>query len=76
ISIDLTLTALTGWHLAPDPALATLPFALITVAGAVVTWFAAFLIQRLGRRWSFVLGAASCCVGGLISVWSVWHGQF
>lgn len=76
ISIDLTLTALTGWQLAPDKALATLPFALITVAGAVVTWFAAFLIQRLGRRWSFVLGAASCCVGGLISVWSVFHGQF
>ncbi|MCI1005760.1 MFS transporter [Herbaspirillum sp. C7C8] len=76
ISIDLTLTALTGWQLAPDKALATLPFALITVAGAVVTWFAAFLIQRLGRRWSFVLGAASCCIGGLISVWSVWHAQF
>ncbi|UIN19346.1 MFS transporter [Herbaspirillum frisingense] len=76
ISIDLTLTALTGWQLAPDKALATLPFALITVAGAVVTWFAAFLIQRLGRRWSFVLGAASCCAGGLISVWSVFHGQF
>ncbi|AYR24872.1 MFS transporter [Herbaspirillum rubrisubalbicans] len=76
ISIDLTLTALTGWQLAPDKALATLPFALITVAGAVVTWFAAFLIQRLGRRWAFVLGAASCCVGGLISVWSVFHAQF
>lgn len=76
ISIDLTLTALTGWQLAPDKSLATLPFALITVAGAVVTWFAAFLIQRLGRRWSFALGAASCCVGGLVSVWSVWHGDF
>lgn len=76
ISIDLTLTALTGWQLAPDKALATLPFALITVAGAVVTWFAAFLIQRLGRRWSFVLGAASCTLGGLISVWSVFHAQF
>ncbi|MCJ9709443.1 MFS transporter, partial [Bordetella hinzii] len=30
ISIDLTLTALTGQMLAPYPALATLPFALIT----------------------------------------------
>ncbi|NUU03465.1 MFS transporter [Herbaspirillum robiniae] len=76
ISIDLTLTALTGWQLAPDKSLATLPFALITVAGAVVTWFAAFLIQRLGRRLSFALGAASCCAGGLISVWSVFHGHF
>jgi MFS family permease len=76
ISIDLTLTALTGWQLAPDKALATLPFALITVAGALVTWFAAFLIQRLGRRLSFALGAASCCVGGLVSVWAVFHGDF
>ncbi|KAF1042911.1 MAG: Riboflavin transporter RfnT [Herbaspirillum frisingense] len=76
ISMDLTLTALTGWQLAPDKALATLPFALITVAGAVVTWFAAFLIQRLGRRLSFALGAASCFAGGLVSVWSVFHGHF
>lgn len=50
ISIDLTLTALTGQMLAPYPALATLPFALITVAGAVVTWFASLLMQRIGRR--------------------------
>jgi len=76
ISIDLTLTALTGYQLAPDKALATLPFALITVAGALVTWFAAFLIQRLGRRRSFALGAFVGAVGGVISVWSVFHGQF
>ncbi len=76
ISIDLTLTALTGYQLAPDKSLATLPFALITVAGAVVTWFAAFLIQRLGRRLSFALGALAGAVGGAISVWSVFHGHF
>lgn len=76
ISIDLTLTALTGYQLAPDKSLATLPFALITVAGAVVTWFAAFLIQRLGRRLSFTLGALFGGVGGAISVWSVFHADF
>ena len=76
ISIDLTLTALTGYQLAPDKALATLPFALITVAGAVVTWFAAFLIQRLGRRLSFALGALAGAIGGAISVWSVFNGHF
>jgi len=76
ISIDLTLTALTGYQLAPDKSLATLPFALITVAGAVVTWFAAFLIQRLGRRLSFALGALAGAIGGAISVWSVFHGHF
>ena len=36
--------------LAPNKALSTLPFALITVAGAVVTWFASLLMQRIGRR--------------------------
>lgn len=76
ISIDLTLTALTGYQLAPDKSLATLPFALITVAGALVTWFAAFLIQRLGRRLSFALGALAGAIGGAISVWSVFNDHF
>lgn len=76
ISIDLTLTGLTGQMLAPNKALATLPFALITVAGAVVTWFASLLMQRIGRRAGFVLGAVSGAVGGLTSVFAVFHGSF
>jgi MFS family permease len=76
ISIDLTLTGLTGYQLAPDKSLATLPFALITVAGAVTTWFASFLLQRWGRRAGFALGALTCGVGGLVSVWAVFHANF
>lgn len=76
ISIDLTLTALTGHMLAPDKALATLPFALITVAGAVVTWFAAQLMQRIGRRAGFALGALVGAAGGLVSVWAVFISHF
>ena len=76
VSIDLTLTGLTGYQLAPDKSLATLPFALITVAGAVVTLFASLLMQRIGRRWGFVLGASTCAVGGLVSVWAVFHDAF
>lgn len=76
ISIDLTLTGLTGQQLAPVPALATLPFALITVAGAVVTWFAAQLIERIGRRRAFMLGAASGAAGGLVSVLAVVQQHF
>ena len=76
ISIDLTLTGLTGYQLAPDKALATLPFALITVAGAVTTWFASFLLQRWGRRAGFVAGALTGCAGGLVSVWAVFHANF
>ena len=76
ISIDLTLTGLTGYQLAPDKSLATLPFALITVAGAIVTWFASFLLQKIGRRAGFTLGALFGVAGGAISVWSVWHDHF
>ena len=76
VSIDLTLTGLTGYQLAPNKSLATLPFALITVAGAVVTLFASLLMQRIGRRWGFVLGASTCAVGGLVSVWAVFHDAF
>lgn len=76
ISIDLTLTALTGHMLAPDKALATLPFALITVAGAAVTWFASVLMQRIGRRAGFALGGLAGMAGGLLSVWAVFRADF
>ena len=76
LSIDLTLTGLTGYQLAPDKSLATLPFALITVAGAVVTLFASLLMQRIGRKWGFVVGALTCAAGGLLSVWSIFHADF
>ena len=76
ISIDLTLTALTGHMLAPNKALATLPFALITVAGAAVTWFASLLMQRIGRRAGFALGGLAGTLGGLLSVWAVFHADF
>src|SRR6516162_5902669 len=69
ISIDLTLTGLTGYQLAPDKALATLPFALITVAGALATMFASHLMQRIGRQLGFAFGALIGATGGAISVW-------
>jgi MFS family permease len=76
ISIDLTLTGLTGYQLAPDKLLATLPFAMITVAGAVTTLFASFLMGRIGRRLGFALGGCIGALGGTISVWSVFQGNF
>jgi MFS family permease len=75
-AIDLTLTGLTGYQLAPDKSLATLPFALITVGSAIATLFASLLMQRIGRRWGFIIGAATCATGGLVSVWAVLHSDF
>lgn len=76
LSVDLTLTGLVGYTLAPDKALATLPFALITVASAVTAIAAAFLIERLGRRLAFCLGGLACTAGGLVSVWAIAHHDF
>ncbi len=76
ISIDLTLTALAGYQLAPDKNLATLPFALITVAGAVSTLYASQLIHRLGRQRGFILGSLIGAAGGLISTVAVSYGNF
>lgn len=76
ISVDLTLTGIAGYQLAPDKALATLPFALITVGAAVVTVIAAFIMARFGRRLGFALGAACGALGGVVSVWAIVLGDF
>ena len=76
LSVDLTLTGITGYQLAPDKALATLPFALITVGAAVVTVAAAFILGRIGRRLGFAVGALCGALGGLTSVYATFHSQF
>ncbi|WP_116136418.1 MFS transporter [Trinickia diaoshuihuensis] len=76
VSIDLTLTGLVGYNLADDKALATLPFSLITVAAALTTIFASFLMARIGRRAGFALGAAVGAAGGAISVHAIYVHHF
>src|SRR3569623_559688 len=76
ISVDLTLTGITGYQLAPDRALATLPFALITVGSAIITLFAAYILGRIGRRIGFAIGALCGTASGLISVFAVIHSSF
>lgn len=75
-SVDLTLTGLVGYRLAPSPALATLPAALITVVTLVGTGPAAALLARYGRRVAFPVGSAAAAVGGLLSVLAVSVASF
>ncbi|HEY3506464.1 MAG TPA: MFS transporter [Actinocatenispora sp.] len=75
-SVDLTLTGLVGYRLAPTPALATLPAALITVVTLVGTGPAAALLARYGRRVAFPAGSAAAAVGGLLSVLAVSVASF
>ena len=76
LSVDLTLTGLVGYTLAADKALATLPFALITVATAVFSYAASFVIERLGRPAAFVIGGLACTAGGLVSVRAISRQDF
>jgi MFS family permease len=76
VSIDLTLTGLVGYNLTTDKAFATLPFSLITVAAALTTILASFLMARIGRRAGFLLGAGVGALGGSISVWAIFHHRF
>ena len=76
ISVDLTLTGLVGYTLAPTKALATLPFALITVAGAATAMGVPFVIERFGRRFAFCLGGVACMLGGWVSVAAIWRHDF
>ena len=76
VSIDLTLTGLVGYTLADDKAFATLPFSLITVAAALTTIFASFLMARIGRRAGFALGAFVGAAGGAISVHAIFVHSF
>jgi hypothetical protein len=50
ISIDMTLTGLTGYQLAPEKSLATLPFALIIVSGAVMTIPSSMIMRRRATK--------------------------
>lgn len=76
MSVDLTLTGLVGLRMAPSPALATLPFALIPVAAAVTTTPASLLMARTGRRAVFLLGTLAAAAGGAVSVLAIYARSF
>lgn len=71
LSVDLTLSGLVGYKLAPNPALATMPFALITVGSAGITGPVSAFMARKGRRAGFLLGTGFATVGGLVSAVSI-----
>lgn len=76
LSIDLTLTGIVGYSLAKNKEYATLPFALITVAAAITTIFAALSMKKFGRRCGFMIGALAAGIGGIISISALFNHSF
>jgi MFS family permease len=76
VSVDLTLTAIVGLKLAPNPAFATFPLAAITIVGTICSVGTGLLAGRFGYI-AVMIGGASCAViGALLSVLSIWIGSF
>jgi len=79
-STSLTLIAavgsLTGYALATNKGLATLPSTMSVIGTALSTIPASLLMKRVGRRIGFVVGALCATTGGVISAVAVAHGYF
>jgi MFS family permease len=76
MSVDLTLTGIVGHHLAPTPALATVPFSLIPIVAAASTFALSRWIGRRGYRRVFTFAAAVAVPAGLTSALAVQLHQF
>ena len=68
----MTLSGLVGQRLAPTPALATLPVAMMMVGVVIAALPASLLMKRVGRRAGFIVGAlAGGAGGGALSVLAI-----
>jgi MFS family permease len=76
-SMNMFATAsLAGLMLAPHSGWATLPITTYVLGTALATWPAALLMQRIGRRPGFMLGAALGVAAGLLATWAIFERQF
>ena len=74
--VVVLLGAILGAELAPRPEWATLPISMAILGVAATTIPAAMLMQALGRKRVFILGAALAAVSALGVAWSVGQQHF
>lgn len=68
----MTLSGLVGQRLTPDPALATLPVAMMMIGVVVASLPASLLMKQVGRRVGFVAGTLiGGAAGGALSVLAI-----
>ncbi|MEQ8817947.1 MAG: MFS transporter [Thalassobaculum sp.] len=76
MTMNMTVTALTGHELSPDPAWATLPLSLQFMATMLTTMPASLYMRRVGRRLGFATGVLVGVVGAIVAALSVLNGNF
>ncbi|MFM7425185.1 MAG: MFS transporter [Elainella sp.] len=76
LTMLFTVAALIGARLAADPALATLPVALLQVAVMLTTIPASLYMQRVGRQRGFMLGTLFGLAGAGLGITAVLSSNF
>ncbi len=74
--VIVSLGGLVGQQLAPTAALTTLPVSAYTIGVALGTIPLVILLNRLGRRPTYMLGAVVGMLAGLVAALGIWTGQF
>ena len=75
-SLVVSVSALVGLDLAPDPRLATLPAGLLFLAAMTTTMPASLLMQQIGRQRGFVIGVSVGGLGAALSSVAILAGSF
>jgi len=75
-SLLIATSALVGYRLAPDRALATLPLAMQMLASMLTSIPASLLMQRFGRRAGFLLGSTIGITGAGLATVAIVTGNF
>lgn len=76
MSLIITTVALVGMNIATDKSLATLPVAILFIAVMFTSIPAALLMNKIGRKYSFMIASLFGITGGLLSTYSIITNQF
>lgn len=75
-SLLVATSALVGYRLSPDKALATLPLAMQMLANMLTSIPASLFMQRFGRRAGFLLGSSIGISGAGLATYAIVTGSF
>lgn len=76
VTVVISVSALTGYMLAEDKSLATLPHALMWTATMATSPVAAALFRRLGRKRGFMIGALIGLCSSLTAAYAIHIGDY
>jgi MFS family permease len=76
MTMNMSVTALAGHELTPDPALATLPLALQFTATMLTTMPASLYMRYVGRRLGFMTGVLIGVTGAVLGVTAIFSHAF